>query len=312
MQCVHPFYHKQHQVLLPCGKCLPCRLARAREWSIRIQHDIYQKETTASFITLTYADNPKSLSVKVLQDYIKRTREFLRRNFPDKLKSFAYFACGEYGEEKGRPHYHILFIGISAPWFRRHLKHTWSKGFIYIKPITLHRINYVTGYMRKKIKDMDDFCNLHDIHPPFQLQSQGIGKSYYEAHKYDLNKNGTVIYRGKEICMPRYYLYLMNRDEDPNFFFHPLRHESSRHRHLALAIRDWLRSDISSKYIDRGFYEDPDFIRMKSSVNHGEVLRNKLFDTILIVYQECYLKDLARYKSFLQLHKERLIHKGSL
>ena len=40
---------------LPCGKCLACRLERARQWAVRGFHEA-QMHPHSSFITLTYAD----------------------------------------------------------------------------------------------------------------------------------------------------------------------------------------------------------------------------------------------------------------
>lgn len=307
MQCSHPFYHKDHKVLLPCGKCIACRLARARDWSIRISQDIYQKSTTASFFTLTYADNPRSLIKTDLQLYIKRVREFLRRNFPDKLKNFAYYACGEYGDERGRPHFHILFIGLSSPWCRRHLQHLWLKGFTYIKPVTLYRINYVTGYLRKKTASDMKYYDDNALAYPFQLQSQGIGKCYYEAHKQELNDTGIVKFRGKDCSMPKYYFYLMNRDEDPNFH-HTQKYLYRAENKIAYNIQKWLRSPYSLKYINSSAY---DFDDIKNAPPYA-ISAQRNFEVAYLLYTEDYLPDVS-----IQLESEfdkysLLRHKGKL
>ena len=42
-------------VKIPCGKCLGCRLERARQWAIRCMHEASMYELN-SFVTLTYND----------------------------------------------------------------------------------------------------------------------------------------------------------------------------------------------------------------------------------------------------------------
>ena len=67
------------------------------------------------FLTLTYADEhlpPNgSLVVADLQKFIKRLRKhYAKRNNGIKLR---YYACGEYGDRYGRPHYHAIICGLS-------------------------------------------------------------------------------------------------------------------------------------------------------------------------------------------------------
>lgn len=49
----------------PCGKCLACRIARTREWAVRIMHEMSEWEDSV-FLTLTYDDDhiPDDQSLK--------------------------------------------------------------------------------------------------------------------------------------------------------------------------------------------------------------------------------------------------------
>ena len=67
-------------MVVPCGKCMACRVKRTMEWSVRILDEAsYYKTNT--FLTLTYNDEnlPKdgSLSKEEVQKYLKRLRERL-------------------------------------------------------------------------------------------------------------------------------------------------------------------------------------------------------------------------------------------
>lgn len=99
------------EVKVPCGKCKGCRLEYSRQWAIRCVHEAQMHDDNA-FITLTYSQEniPKDRSIhkEELQKFFKR----LRKNTNVKLR---YFACGEYGKQKNRPHYHAIIFGYSFP-----------------------------------------------------------------------------------------------------------------------------------------------------------------------------------------------------
>ena len=63
---------------VPCGKCIGCRIAKRKEWSLRMLHELtYHPQS--SFITLTYDDynlpSDNSLKKRHLQLFIKRLRK---------------------------------------------------------------------------------------------------------------------------------------------------------------------------------------------------------------------------------------------
>lgn len=103
-------YDTGHQLQVPCGKCIGCRLERSRQWAIRCMHEASLYEDNC-FITLTYNDDhlPSngSLDKTHFQKFLKRLRKSI---YPQKLR---YYHCGEYGDEGGRPHYHAIIFGWS-------------------------------------------------------------------------------------------------------------------------------------------------------------------------------------------------------
>ena len=93
---------------------LPRRIARRQEWSMRVIHELAGYKD-AVFLTLTYSDDHLpdngSLVVADLQKFFKRLRkQYAKRNTCIKLR---YYACGEYGDRHGRPHYHAIVCGLS-------------------------------------------------------------------------------------------------------------------------------------------------------------------------------------------------------
>ena len=73
---------------LPCGNCLGCRMARSRQWGVRILHEASLHENNM-FITLTYDDEhlpiDESVNVKHFQKFMKAYRNKIS---PNKIRFF--------------------------------------------------------------------------------------------------------------------------------------------------------------------------------------------------------------------------------
>ena len=67
MQCVKPIQVPNGR--FPCGKCIACRIAKSREWSSRLLHELTYWDK-AVFITLTYEDQflPSDYSIHRMQN----------------------------------------------------------------------------------------------------------------------------------------------------------------------------------------------------------------------------------------------------
>lgn len=145
------------KMMVKCGKCYECKQEKARNWTYKIWlESLSYKENC--FITLTYKDNKKgnNLNKSDLQNFIKR----LRKN--NKIE-FKYFGAGEYGEKKGRAHYHLIILG----WQPKDIKNmhgarsnkgnklytskiihdTWGMGRITVQPFGIDEIGYLTLYL---------------------------------------------------------------------------------------------------------------------------------------------------------------------
>jgi len=206
---------------LRCGMCRDCRLHKAREWAIRCYHESTMCERSC-FITLTYQADPGSISKRDLQLFFKRLRKAIR-------KRISYFACGEYGEKLGRPHYHVCLFGydfpLKYPWnkspkgytqFRDELlERLWPHGFATIGQLTMESAGYAARYSMKKItgdESTDHYKRLFEgkeinVQPEFQLSSTrpAIGHRWISEYWPEVAKGGSVIYQGKECPVPQYY-----------------------------------------------------------------------------------------------------------
>lgn len=129
----------------------------------------------ACYITLTYDDDhlpgDGGVHKKELQNFFKRLR---KRLFNERGIKIRYFACGEYGDQDGRPHYHAIVFGV---WLGLDLlKEEWGKGFVKRGYCNQKTCSYVAGYVAKKVGSK---ASIRDKDKPkeFQLMSRrpGIG-----------------------------------------------------------------------------------------------------------------------------------------
>lgn len=187
-------------MLVPCGKCMSCRVSRTREWTVRLVHELDSWDRS-SFITLTYDDEHLplygTLRKEHLQLFVKRLRKALGGR---KLK---YFASGEYGEKFDRPHYHIIFYGVGFG-DEDLIRRSWTAGIVHIGTVTHDSVQYVAGYVQKKLSGpAAEKYGRRDA--PFQLQSQGMGLKFVKDNAENILKRLDITMYGKHVGIPRYY-----------------------------------------------------------------------------------------------------------
>lgn len=117
---------------IPCGKCIGCRLDYSRQWATRcmLESKDYQQNW---FITLTYDEENKplmmwgvdedgliyepqedwngTLNPKDLTKFIKDLRRYWKYHFNE--DNIRFYACGEYGGQTKRPHYHAIIFNLN-------------------------------------------------------------------------------------------------------------------------------------------------------------------------------------------------------
>lgn len=202
---------------LPCGKCIGCRLERARQWAVRIMHESEMHEDSC-FITLTYRDEDLppdgSISVSVAQLFMKRLRA---RIAPVKVR---FFLVGEYGEVTGRAHYHLLLFGYDFPdkvvlsetptqtLYRSDiLADIWGFGNCSIGQVTFDSACYVAKYACKKIIGKMAAAHYRGRLPEFCTMSRrpGIGSGWIKKFSSDVFPSDEVIVKGFPARPPRFY-----------------------------------------------------------------------------------------------------------
>lgn len=164
------------------------------------------------FITLTYSPDCityvpgatppfyATLYPKDLTDFFKR----LRFNLGN--RKIRYYACGEYGGETKRPHYHAILFDVDYS-DTSIIEKSWNKGFVKVEDVNIATISYVAGYVQKKLYGNDTYPDCID--PPFSRMSKSIGKKFFQEHCEDIWNNG-LHFQGYRIKVPRYFFKLLS------------------------------------------------------------------------------------------------------
>lgn len=204
---------------VPCSKCGNCLTTKANRWSFRLSVEEKHSES-AYFITLTYdnetlaqehsLDEYPSVNKRDLQLFIKKVRKYQSKHFP-KAKKIKYYAVSEYGELKGRPHYHMIIFNLTMNT-RNQLGKIWANGGVDVKPAVRETINYVTYYVFKKMSNQDLNSKLGRA-PEFALMSKNLGIGYLENKKYHVqNETFLAVVNGQLAGLPPYYRKKMFSD----------------------------------------------------------------------------------------------------
>ncbi|WNK14581.1 MAG: replication initiator protein [Microvirus sp.] len=214
-------------IKLPCGQCVGCRLERSRQWALRCVKEAKMHERNC-VLTLTYnkenLPSSGSLVKRDLQLFMKR----LRKEFGNGIR---FYACGEYGEDNKRPHYHCILFNFDFGDKRFYKKSAtgtdlstsdiaeriWGKGFAVVGEVTFESCAYIARYIVDKITGPaadDYYVNEHGevMQPEFTNMSRrpGIGTSYFMKYGAEVYIHDSVIDRGREVRPPRFFDVLMD------------------------------------------------------------------------------------------------------
>lgn len=197
----------------------------------------------AHFVTFTISDEYRkvrghtSLDKKELQKFFKRLRRKSNGVLPvidDKGVTrypIRYFACGEYGDQSGREHYHACIFNLQIDdkqlykiqndhrlYTSEWLSDIWTcpdtqtpMGHVVIGDVSFDSAAYCARYMLKKQKGKGkkDYCNQDGeyLEPEFVTMSRrpGLGYYWFQEYKKDVYPNDFIIVNGVKTNVPRTY-----------------------------------------------------------------------------------------------------------
>lgn len=208
-------------VKVDCGLCVECQKKRGNQWRQRLLDEYHYHldkfpDSKVIFGTLTIAneymhlfDTPPKMD--------KQMRLFLERYRKMFGCSFRHYITSEYGEKRGRLHFH--FIGFRMLCTIQQLRTLWPFGRVDMQTLKGPQgLTYVSGYITKIVKG--DKLTKESI--PFFIEkdkktkvwvSPAIGKDYCLD---DVNRNSHVLHsrpvfvrllhNNLPTALPRYYL----------------------------------------------------------------------------------------------------------
>lgn len=234
MACSNPRFlgvydWKHRPVPIPCGKCICCRTSRVSLMEQRAKYE-YNNHASAAFVTFTYDDNHlpfergferPTLRRDHLHRFVDSVRHIIRNSrtvFPKSIdRNFSFVASGEYGDRFNRPHYHVIFFGLSPQLCKRIFSSSWRYGSIATLPLRQGGIRYVIKYLSKQEFGKHALAAYFDTgrESPFVMISKGFGSGYFVSQMKNIFKFGMLKFGQKFLPCPPYWKYkYFNFDKD--------------------------------------------------------------------------------------------------
>lgn len=202
-------------IQVPCGKCVGCKMDKARQWAVRCVHEASLYDDNC-MITLTFDSQhlPPGNSLpehgKDFADFMKR----LRSRFEG--RTIRYFHCGEYGGRYGRPHHHACLFNFDFPdkkkcisesgsevWTSVTLEELWPFGFCCISDVTPKSAAYVARYSLKKMDSVTQDGRRSEY--VTMSRRPGIGSAWFAENVSDVYPKDYLTLNGIKYKPPKYY-----------------------------------------------------------------------------------------------------------
>ncbi len=197
-------------ILVPCGKCIECRKARASEWRFRLRKEVeLGSHRNCFFVTLTLSDEHLSQVSGDPAKYIRRFYERYRTKYGVSLK---HWFVTELGGKNGRYHFHGIIwdykpklVGQSLKRCKSELDKDWKYGHTWVGWCDSRSANYIVKYMLK-----DQYDERFPDYKSKLFVSPAIGKSYVTTSSYMYHNQiprGVYVLHvdGFPTKLPRYY-----------------------------------------------------------------------------------------------------------
>lgn len=231
-------------VQIPCGQCIGCRIQYSKIWANRcVCESLSYPDELNWFVTLTYDPehvpygNKGALTLRPddLSAWMKRLRRKMDY-LGIQSEGIRFFACGEYGGQTLRPHYHVLLFNTPLTTTKvvarnnrgdcfyecPEILDTWHDGHVAVGHFNWLTAAYTARYVLKKQKGFGKV--VYDelgIEPEFTRMSRrpGIGLDYFTENYEDIYEHDNIILPPvdgrKNIVKPPKYFDAKYKDIDP-------------------------------------------------------------------------------------------------
>jgi hypothetical protein len=185
-------------------------------------------------------------------------------------ETIKYYAVGEYGSIRKRPHYHVILLGCSLQFIEK----AWLYGEVHIGTVTTNSIAYCTKYLAKNellTKKSRHARDDRELEKSFMSKKLGLNyiQKRFDWHQDDLNRNYAIIEGGIKVPLPRYYREILYNEEQRE----RQNKEAERLSNEKLE-KDWndyklLYPSHTFEHFERDIYQSLD-IKLKNYNNNAE------------------------------------------
>jgi len=232
MACYEPLnlLIKSRYQIIPCGRCIGCRLEKRRQWAVRATLEARTHKANI-FATLTYRDEElvigyqhPTLVEEHLTNFWKRLRQALLRHpeyfTKDSEDELRYLASGEYGDESNRPHYHALIFGLDFKdkiperkngdnllYHSEYLDSIWTHGYCTIGDVSFSSASYVAKYAMKNDSHHKEIWNEIGVEPQFCRMSRrpALALKWFEEWHQDVYPSDELFINNQKMSSIRYF-----------------------------------------------------------------------------------------------------------
>jgi len=230
-------YHSAER-LVPCGKCSECLNVRSKLYALRCLMEAREHKEVCSLI-LTYDNDhlgDNVLNYDHVTTFFKRLRDYVSRRYG--VKGLKFFTCGEYGEKRGRMHWHMMIFGWKPDKEREEfdfyeslsqkkqrtkslkLQKFWEQGYVDVADFDEMHAFYIARYVQKKfVKGSDLDSTIRQSMREKKYCSPGLGNEYFFKHMKTFLREGKIEVSGYLYPIPRCFKDLMKKlvSEDEEF-----------------------------------------------------------------------------------------------
>jgi len=241
-----------------CDECIVCRKRRSLELAARcvLHSSLYIHNM---FLTCTYDESldgyHNDFVYKDIQDFKKRLRSYVWRNFGKRIEVFNVH---EYGKN-GKKHWHLIVFNFNfedrevhtwkdgRPLFKSgELSKLWDHGFSTIGDVSEASSLYQAQYMEK------DFVNGNvTSSKKSHSKHSGLGRPYFLKHYSQVLRLGYIPFSGRKLPVPRYFQRLAHKHwchfNDKSAFF-DTRERKALYRPFKFGEENCNISDLYSEF----------------------------------------------------------------
>lgn len=216
--------------LVPCGKCSECLNQRSKLYALRCLMEARMHDEVCSLI-LTYDNDhlgDNVLNYQHVQSFFMRLRTYVLRRYGK--TGLKFFTTGEYGDKKGRMHWHMMIFGWKPDKDRERfevypsgktreprykslkLQELWQQGYVDVTDFDETHAFYIARYVQKKfVKGSELDSTIRQPAREEKYCSPQLGNEYFFRHMKTFLREGKIEVSGYSYTIPRCFKDLMKK-----------------------------------------------------------------------------------------------------